>query len=282
MTKSANLSSVAAESNRAKLDEEMSKPVSNMFLILRSGRKPRDGAELGSGLQEDENPLTSTPSPSDTTTEDQKLSLDSAEADHLLPGVPKKNLPSVSTKTQTTVEFAVIDLDPTQDSNLHRQEPPTTVSPFLSHSLSHTEFLTVDFFDTRSHGNKFVPPAPTAHELQGREPTAWAMPGNYLTLSPSSEEDTTKPDEYQDGLSSTPPPPPPRTFHPSIPKPFTPARGREPASNHKKVGKSSSAECRLGSVLVNGTCRSQCDTMPNYCLNGGQCFMLEGTGVFCR
>ncbi|XP_058232476.1 chondroitin sulfate proteoglycan 5 isoform X4 [Hemibagrus wyckioides] len=287
MTESANSTSVAAGSEGTKLDEEMSKPVSNMFLILRSGRKPRDGGELGSGLQEDENPLTSTPSPTETITEDQKLSPDSAETDHLLPEVPKKDLPSMSTKShwdEDKMEYALLDLDTTQDSDLHHREPPTTMTPFPSHSPSHTEFLTVDFLDTRSRGNEFVPPSPTAHELQGRDPTSWAMPNNYeyLTVSPSSEEDTTKPEEYDEDLTTTPPPPPPRTFHPHIPNPFIPAQERDPPTNHKKLGKSSSAGCHVGSVLVNGTCKSQCDTMPNYCFNGGQCFVLEGTGVFCR
>ncbi|XP_060717590.1 chondroitin sulfate proteoglycan 5 isoform X2 [Tachysurus vachellii] len=287
MTESANSTSVAGESDGAKPNQEMSEPVSNMFLILRSGRKPRDGGELGSGLQEDENPLTSTPSPTETITEDQKLSLDSAETDHLLPEVPKKDLSSMSTKSpwhEDKMESTVFDLDATQDSDLQSEEPQTTLTSFPSYSSSQTESLTVDFLDTRSRGNEFVPPSPTAHELQGRDPTSWAVPNsyNYLTVSPSSEEDTTKPDEYDNDLTTTPPPPPPRTFHPHIPNPFVPARERDSPTNHNKLGKSSSAGCRMGSVLVNGTCKSQCDTIPNYCLNGGQCFVMEGNGVFCR
>ncbi|XP_026766946.1 chondroitin sulfate proteoglycan 5 isoform X4 [Pangasianodon hypophthalmus] len=298
MTESAspsNSTSVPAESEGVKLDDEMSKPVSNMFLILRSGRKPRDGGELGSGLQEDDHPLTSTPTTKEMTTEDLKISPDSAETDHLLPEVIKKDLlPSASTKspwhgTDEKMESTVFDLDENQDSVLDRQEPPTTMTPFPTHSPSHTEFLTVDFFDTRSHVNELVPPSPTAHELQGREPTAWAMPNNYdyltpydQTVSPTSEEATTKPDEYEDDLTTTPPPPPPRTFRPHFPNSFIPAREEEPPANRNKVGKSSSAECWTGSMLVNGTCKSQCDMMPNYCFNGGQCFVLEGAGVFCR
>lgn len=40
--------------------------------------------------------------------------------------------------------------------------------------------------------------------------------------------------------------------------------------------------CRVGYQLVNGSCRSPCDTLPNYCFNSGQCYLLEGMGVFCR
>lgn len=278
-----------------KLNDEMSKPVSNMFLILRSGRKPRDGGELGSGLPEYDHALTSSPSPKEMTTEDLKLSPDSAETDHLLLDVVQKVLlPSVSSKSlfpdiEETMEPTVLDLDRDQDSAQEQQEPPTTVTPFPSHSPSETEFLTVDFFDTRSRGNEFVPPSPTAHELQGHEPTAWAIPDNYnyltpydQTVSPTPQEDTTKLDEYDEDLTTTPPPPPPRNFHPHVPNTFIPYLKKEPPTNHNKLGKSSSAECRVGSVLINGTCKSQCDVMPNYCFNGGQCFVLEGTGIFCR
>ncbi|XP_046733676.1 chondroitin sulfate proteoglycan 5 isoform X3 [Silurus meridionalis] len=288
-----NSTSVAEEHDKAKLDgREMSKPLSNMFLILRSGRKPRDGGELGSGLQEDDDTLTSTPSPEEVTTEDVKISLDSAETDHLLPGVIKKDLlPSESTKiqwqgTEETMESTVFDLDGNQESDPDPQETPTPVTTLPSH----TESFTVDFLDPRSRVNDFIHPSPTAHELQGREPTSWAIPNShdYLTPhdqtpdSPSSEEDTTKPDDYDDDLPTSPPPPPPRNFHPHFPNPFVPAREKELPTNRDKVGKSSSAECRLGSVLVNGTCKSQCEMTPNYCFNGGQCFVLEGTGVFCR
>ncbi|XP_060756505.1 chondroitin sulfate proteoglycan 5 isoform X2 [Neoarius graeffei] len=288
-----NSSSVPAESDEVKLDDKVSKPVSNMFLILRSGRKPRDGGELGSGLQEDDHHLTSTPFAKEITTEGLKISLDSAETDHLLLEVTKKEiLPVASTKspwhgTEEKMESTVFDLDVNQDSYLDRQEPPITLIPFPSHSPSHTESFTVDFFDTRSHGNELVPPSPTAHELQGREPTAWAMPKNndYLTpydqnVSPASEEENiTKRDEHDDDLTTMSPPPPHRNFHPHFPNPLIPAREKEPPTNHNKLGKSSSAKCQM---LVNGTCKSQCDMMPNYCFNGGQCFVLEGTGVFCR
>ncbi|KAM9431800.1 uncharacterized protein cspg5a isoform 3-T3 [Clarias gariepinus] len=300
MTESAsppNTTSVSVESDGPKLDDELSKPVSNMFLILRSGRKPRDGGELGSGLQEDDHPPTSTLSFKQVTTEDVNISLDSAEKDHLLPEVTiKEPFPSASSKspshdTEEKMESAVLDLDLNQDSDPDPQEPPTTLTPFPSDSPVHTDLPVVDFFDTRSRVNELATPSPTAHELKGREPTAWAMTNNYDDLSPydqtvaptsEEEEDTTKPDKNFDELSTTPPPPPPRNFHPHVPKPFIPAREKEPPINHNKLGKSSSADCRVGSVLVNGTCKSKCDMMPNYCLNGGQCFVLDGTGVFCR
>lgn len=283
-----NSTSVLAGSDGVKLEDEMSKRVSNMFLILRAGRKPRDGGELGSGLQEDDHPLTSTLSPNEMTTEDSTLSPDSAETEHLLLNVKNKVPPSVSTESpwhdsEEKTDSTVLDLDGNKDLALDPHKAATTVTPFPSHTPFETEFPTVDFFDTRSRGNELIPPSSPAHELQGHEPTAWAVPNSYEeTVPPASEEDTTKPDEYDDDLSTTPPPPPPRNFHPYIPNPFIPAQGKKPPTVHNKLGKSSNVECRLGSVLVNGTCKSQCDMMPNYCFNGGQCFVLEGTGVFCR
>lgn len=41
-------------------------------------------------------------------------------------------------------------------------------------------------------------------------------------------------------------------------------------------------ECRIGFVRHNGSCRSVCDLFPSYCHNGGQCYLVENIGAFCR
>ncbi|XP_049995631.1 chondroitin sulfate proteoglycan 5 isoform X2 [Alexandromys fortis] len=41
-------------------------------------------------------------------------------------------------------------------------------------------------------------------------------------------------------------------------------------------------ECRVGFVKHNGSCRSVCDLFPSYCHNGGQCYLVENIGAFCR
>ncbi|XP_031759657.1 chondroitin sulfate proteoglycan 5 isoform X2 [Xenopus tropicalis] len=41
-------------------------------------------------------------------------------------------------------------------------------------------------------------------------------------------------------------------------------------------------ECRNGYVRRNNSCRSLCDIYPTYCYNGGQCYIVENTGAFCR
>ncbi|XP_053913212.1 chondroitin sulfate proteoglycan 5 isoform X2 [Cuculus canorus] len=41
-------------------------------------------------------------------------------------------------------------------------------------------------------------------------------------------------------------------------------------------------ECRSGYVRHNSSCRSICDLVPSYCHNGGQCYLVESHGAFCR
>ncbi|XP_033021600.1 chondroitin sulfate proteoglycan 5 isoform X2 [Lacerta agilis] len=41
-------------------------------------------------------------------------------------------------------------------------------------------------------------------------------------------------------------------------------------------------ECRSGFVRHNNSCKSMCDTFPSYCHNGGQCYLVENLGAFCR
>lgn len=277
-----NGTSLPADVDKAKLKDmtQDSKSVGNLFLHLRAGRKPRDGAELGSGIEADVlSVATSAPEdPIDTVdTASPEISQDSAENEHLLPHntfMEEEDLrPHVSTESswhvpKVNMENTVVDLD--------LQESPTTQFPAVPPSQP----VTVDFdIGTR---RELVPPSPSAHELQGRNPTAWAAPDNYdyLTpyddsVSPTSDDYSTTADLYEEELSTTPPP---RTLRPRFPSPFIPSKEDGP-----RVGISSNgADCRLGYVRTNGTCKSQCDTLPSYCFNGGQCYVLDGIGVFCR
>ncbi|XP_052388375.1 chondroitin sulfate proteoglycan 5-like isoform X3 [Carassius gibelio] len=40
--------------------------------------------------------------------------------------------------------------------------------------------------------------------------------------------------------------------------------------------------CLYGFVRYNGTCISSCDIFPSYCFNGGQCYVVDSIGAFCR
>ncbi|KAG8521581.1 Chondroitin sulfate proteoglycan 5 [Galemys pyrenaicus] len=58
------------------------------------------------------------------------------------------------------------------------------------------------------------------------------------------------------------------------PRPGEPGRDLVPGEN--------GTECRNGFVRHNGSCRSVCDLFPSYCHNGGQCYLVENIGAFCR
>ncbi|XP_067833096.1 chondroitin sulfate proteoglycan 5-like [Heptranchias perlo] len=44
----------------------------------------------------------------------------------------------------------------------------------------------------------------------------------------------------------------------------------------------SGSECKLGYLKQNKSCKSICDMVPNYCYNGGQCYVMENVGAICR
>ena len=58
------------------------------------------------------------------------------------------------------------------------------------------------------------------------------------------------------------------------PHPGEPGKDLAPSEN--------GTECRSGFVRHNGSCRSVCDLFPSYCHNGGQCYLVENIGAFCR
>ncbi|XP_059520909.1 chondroitin sulfate proteoglycan 5 isoform X1 [Myotis daubentonii] len=58
------------------------------------------------------------------------------------------------------------------------------------------------------------------------------------------------------------------------PRPGEPGRDLAPGEN--------GTACRSGFVRHNSSCRSVCDLLPSYCHNGGQCYLVEHLGAFCR
>ncbi|XP_041100970.1 chondroitin sulfate proteoglycan 5-like isoform X3 [Polyodon spathula] len=55
-----------------------------------------------------------------------------------------------------------------------------------------------------------------------------------------------------------------------------------PSGQGSAINNNNSSECRMGYVKHNFTCKSVCNIFPSYCFNGGQCYLVENTGVFCR
>lgn len=47
-------------------------------------------------------------------------------------------------------------------------------------------------------------------------------------------------------------------------------------------GAENGTDCRTGYVRHNNSCKSVCDIFPSYCHNGGQCYLVENLGAFCR
>ncbi|XP_063734940.1 chondroitin sulfate proteoglycan 5 isoform X2 [Eleginops maclovinus] len=239
-----------------------------------------------------------------------RISPDSAETDDLLLSNPLGKDVVESKEEEEEDEDRLPNTDPpwihakdTAVFDLDRLITTTTAQPSAP---SNPDVLHVDFFDpsVRGRGLDLAPPSPSslAHELQGGDPTSWAMPDNYdyLTpyedgVSPTADEYTysTTTDTYETdddlrlaaGSPSRSKPRAPGSFIPGVPLPGAGA----PVPNVPAAGAPASLDgsdgmggCRVGYQMTNGSCRSPCDMLPNFCFNGGQCYLIEGMGVFCR
>ncbi|XP_017284092.1 chondroitin sulfate proteoglycan 5 isoform X2 [Kryptolebias marmoratus] len=234
-----------------------------------------------------------------------QISPDSAETEHLLPSNPhvpevlegeevrdeeEERLPHTDPPWVRVKDTAVFDLDHLTTTTA--APPPATTNP------SNPDVLHVDFFDPSSRGRNLdlAPPSPSslAHELQGGDATSWAMSETYDYITPYEDGVSPTVDEYTYSTTtdvyesdedlreaagsparSKPRVPGSGSFFPGIGIPVPNIRGvANPAI--------SSNGCRVGSQMVNGSCRSACEMQPNYCFNGGQCYQLDGEEIFCR
>ncbi|XP_032373468.1 chondroitin sulfate proteoglycan 5 isoform X3 [Etheostoma spectabile] len=287
----------------------------------RAGRIPRAGEEdeQSSGMF----PETLVPALEEVgVAAPPQISPDSAETEHLLPSNPRgqdimeskeeeedeERLPNTDPPWIHAKDTAVFDLDHLFTTTTGHPSAPN--NPTNPTSPSNPDVLHVDFFDpsSRGRGLDLAPPSPSslAHELQGGDPTSWAMPDNYDYLTPYEDGVSPTADEYTYSTTtdtydsdedlrlaggsparSKPRVPASDSFIPGAARPG----GRAPVPNVPAAappvaspvdGSDGMGGCRVGYQMVNGSCRSPCDTLPNYCFNGGQCYLLEGMGVFCR
>ncbi|POI19921.1 hypothetical protein CIB84_016333, partial [Bambusicola thoracicus] len=98
------------------------------------------------------------------------------------------------------------------------------------------------------------------------------------------EEDEEEEEEEDGGLEDENGYRPPASAVPRVPPPPSPTEGTpmaRPRPGERTVPENSS-ECRSGYVRHNSSCRSVCDLVPSYCHNGGQCYLVESHGAFCR
>ncbi|KAI9999873.1 hypothetical protein NQD34_011716 [Periophthalmus magnuspinnatus] len=268
----------------------------------RGGRLPRAGeqggpSEQGSGMfSEPVVPAT------EEAAVPPHISPDSAETEHLLPSNTQGQEVTEGKEPEEEEEEELHTAPPwihNKDTAVFNLDRFTTTTPPPSTNPPSQDVLHVDFFDpsSRGRGLDLAPPSPSsqAHELQGGDPTSWAMPDNYDYLTPYDDgvsptaEDyyMTTTDAYESDvdlrLSRT------RSRLPG-PSSFLPGVGRAgvggpvaaPPAAQPVDGSDGRGGCRVGYQRVNGSCRSPCDLQQNYCLNGGQCYLLEGMGVFCR
>ncbi|XP_030226976.1 chondroitin sulfate proteoglycan 5 isoform X2 [Gadus morhua] len=244
-----------------------------------------------------------------------QLSPDSAETELLLPSNPRREeaAPPTSEKEEEEEEVggeeereaestnppwlvakdtSVFDLDPRLLTTT--PPPPGAVNP------SHPDILHVDFFDQAARGRSdLAPPSPSslAHELQGGDPTSWAMPDSYDYLTPYDEGVSPTADEYTYSTTTetydsaedprlAPGRPGPRAPEDKAPLPGGGAAAESPDTPRVPVyavdGSDGLGGCRVGYQMLNGSCRSPCDSLTNYCFNGGQCYLIEGQGALCR
>uniref|UniRef100_A0A8C3RYV6 Chondroitin sulfate proteoglycan 5 n=1 Tax=Chelydra serpentina TaxID=8475 RepID=A0A8C3RYV6_CHESE len=68
----------------------------------------------------------------------------------------------------------------------------------------------------------------------------------------------------------------------SRPRPAETGKDLSQSAGAAGPGGENGTECRSGYVRHNSSCKSVCDLFPSYCHNGGQCYLVEGLGAFCR
>ncbi|XP_071416467.1 chondroitin sulfate proteoglycan 5 isoform X2 [Pithys albifrons albifrons] len=145
-----------------------------------------------------------------------------------------------------------------------RREPDGAATPWALHELydDFTPFDDADFYPTTS----FYADGDDEDELEDEE-------------EEEEEEDRELEDEngYRPPASAVPgAAPAPRDPRPTGGSPTAWPRPGE------RGQPDNGSECRSGYVRHNSSCRSLCDLVPSYCHNGGQCYLVESHGAFCR
>ncbi|XP_016419025.1 uncharacterized protein LOC107748647 isoform X2 [Sinocyclocheilus rhinocerous] len=239
-------------------------------------RKPRAGEESGSGGE------TST------------STVDSAERERLIDltidGMAARlaTLAEPRTRGLSQLDFSeerIEDSAPRWKSE-RLQADGTLLDPVTSPAPESTssqpeEVITVNFYNP-SHQQHVLDPPAWVQELQGGDPTSWTLSDFYDYLSPDysptevylEESQPTPPDMEDENVLLI------ASAVPSNTKVITSDDG----SGETSPGASDvlNSGCLYGFVHYNGTCISSCDIFPSYCFNGGQCYVVDGIGAFCR
>ncbi|XP_037240182.1 chondroitin sulfate proteoglycan 5 isoform X5 [Falco rusticolus] len=165
--------------------------------------------------------------------------------------------------------------------SVQQREPEGAATPWALHELydDFTPFDEADFYPTTS----FYADGDEEDELEEDEED-----------EEEEEEDGGLEDEngYRPPASAMPgAQPAPRDPHPTGRRNVAPAQpsgvmgGSSPTAwprPGERGQPDNGTECRSGYVRHNSSCRSVCDLVPSYCHNGGQCYLVESHGAFCR
>ncbi|KAF5908105.1 chondroitin sulfate proteoglycan 5-like isoform X1, partial [Clarias magur] len=157
--------------------------------------------------------------------------------------------------------------------DLGSRPPSHERSLFLSESDDSSPIIKVSFSKPDQSQQLEIPPL----EAQGGDPTSWTLLDYYDYLSP--EYSTT--DSYSDDGQVTPSDMEDENV-PRVKKAGPDEGTSNLAGTPGAMDRAENGRCLLGFVHKNGTCQSPCDIYTSYCFNGGQCYVLEGTGAFCR
>ncbi|XP_028846389.1 chondroitin sulfate proteoglycan 5b isoform X2 [Denticeps clupeoides] len=153
---------------------------------------------------------------------------------------------------------------------------------------SDDDIINVEFHD---HLPTQLPSYSHPEEQQGGDPTSWTLSDFYEYLSPDFSTTEVYPDEddlptvsdmedENGALVSATVSSKPRVF---VSDADSASSGDTNAAAVAPSGAlDTPSGCRQGYVRSNGTCRSPCDVLTDYCYNGGQCYEVEGIGAFCR
>lgn len=165
--------------------------------------------------------------------------------------------------------------------DIHSRSPSHEQSLFLSEQDDFSPIIKVSFSEPDQHHQTETPP----QEVQGGDPTSWTLLDFYNYLSP----DYSTTERYADDDQSTPADLEDENIGkagPANSQSLTPDKGAsgqdDLAGPLGAVDRVENGSCLLGFIHRNGTCQSPCDVYTIYCFNGGQCYVMEGIGAFCR
>ncbi|KAK3511766.1 hypothetical protein QTP70_021795 [Hemibagrus guttatus] len=163
--------------------------------------------------------------------------------------------------------------------DLNSRPPLREQSPFLSEPHDSSAIIKVSFSEADQQHQMEVSP----QEAQGGDPTSWTLLDFYDYLSPDyttesyTDDDRSTPDMEDENVQQV---------RKAGSRSQTPEDGvsgvDERAGPTGAVDRVENAGCLLGFIGRNGSCQSPCDVYTSYCFNGGQCYVLEGIGAFCR